>query len=68
MDRKEKATVIETLPSLRFKIELQDGSEMLAYLSGKMNRNFIKVITGDKVEVFIPATGGVGRITKRFNS
>jgi translation initiation factor IF-1 len=66
MDRKEKGVILDTLPSLKFKVELESGGTIIAYLSGKMNRNFIRIIIGDKVEVFIPATGGVGRIVRRF--
>lgn len=66
MDRKEKAEVIEALPSLRFKVEFADGKTMIAYLGGKLHRNFIRVLIGDKVEVVVPPTGNICRITKRF--
>lgn len=66
MDRKEKAEVIESLPSLRFKVQFADGSTMIAYLGGKLHRNFIRVLIGDKVEVIVPPTGNIGRIVKRF--
>ena len=66
MDRKEAGHVIEALPSLKFRVEFLDGKIMIAYLSGKMHKNFIRVIVGDKVEVFIPATGDTGRIIKRY--
>jgi len=43
--------VVESLPSANFKIQLDDGREILAYLSGKMRMHFIKILVGDKVAV-----------------
>ena len=43
--------ITEALPSTSFKVKLEDGKEILAYLSGKMRINFIKVGIGDKVVV-----------------
>lgn len=59
--------VIETLPDTTFKIELEDGRVILAYLSGKMRINFIKVIPGDQVIVEIsPYDKNKGRIIRRL--
>lgn len=66
MDRKETGSVIEALPSLKFRVEFPDGRIMIAYLAGKLHKNFIRILVGDKVEVVIPHTGNIGRITKRF--
>ncbi len=66
MDTKAKALVIEALPSLQFKVELETGRVMRAYLSGKMHKNFIRILVGDYVEVFVPSQGDIGRIIKRF--
>ncbi len=66
MDRKETGVVTEALPSLRFRVEFPDGKLMIAYLAGKLHKNFIRIIIGDKVEVVIPSTGNIGRIVKRF--
>jgi len=59
-------TVTEALPNTLFRTELEDGSEVLAYLSGKMRMHRIKVLVGDKVEMVIDPYGGKGRITKRL--
>ena len=66
MDRKEICKVLEALPSLKFKVELNDGQVMIAYLAGRLHKNFIRVIVGDSVLVFIPSTGILGRIVKRL--
>ncbi len=65
MDRKETGSVIEALPSLKFRVEFPDGRIMIAYLAGKLHKNFIRILIGDKVEVVIPPTGNIGRIIKR---
>lgn len=62
-----KGKVIETLPELTYKVELEDGRVILAYLSGKMRINYIKVIVGDEVLVEIsPYDPNKGRIVKRL--
>ena len=60
-----KGKILEKLPNLQFKIELEDGSIVRAYISGKMNRNFIKVDIGDLVEIFLPENSEIGRIVRR---
>ncbi|MEK7152013.1 MAG: translation initiation factor IF-1 [Patescibacteria group bacterium] len=57
--------VTEALPNTLFRVSLPTGSEMLAYLSGKMRMHRIKVLVGDKVEVVLDPYGGKGRIIKR---
>ncbi len=62
-----KGRVIESLPNLTYKVELEDGRIVLAYLSGKMRINFIKVIPGDYVMVELsPYDETKGRIIKRL--
>mgnify|MGYP001031060829 CR=1 FL=1 len=62
-----KGRVIESLPELTFKVQLEDGETILAYLSGKMRVNFIKVIPGDEVMIEIsPYDKNKGRIVKRL--
>ena len=63
---KVSGIVIEALPSTLFRIELQNGETMLAYLSGKMRRFRIKVLVGDQVEIETDPYGGKGRIVRRF--
>jgi len=58
--------VIEALPNTLFRIELKEGEEMLAYLSGKMRKFRIKVLVGDKIEIETDPYGGKGRIVRRF--
>jgi len=62
-----KGKVIEALPELTFKAELEDGRIILVYLSGKMRVNFIKVIPGDEVMIELsPYDKNKGRIIKRL--
>ena len=58
--------VTEALPNTLFRVKLVTDQEILAYLSGKMRINRIKVLIGDKVGVLLDPYGGKGRITKRF--
>lgn len=60
-------TVVETLPNATFRVELESGQVILAYISGKMRMNFIKILPGDKVLVELsPYDLTKGRITYRY--
>lgn len=59
--------VTEALPNALFRVKLQE-KEQLAYLSGKMRLNRIKVIIGDSVEVVLDPYGGKGRIIRRLDN
>jgi len=62
-----QGTVIDTLPNATFKVELEGGQVVLAYVSGKMRMHFIKILPGDKVLVELsPYDLTRGRITYRF--
>ena len=62
-----EGTVIETLPNTFFKVKLDNDHEVLAYLSGKMRRYYIRVLLGDRVLVEIsPYDLSRGRITYRY--
>lgn len=61
-----RGVVSEALPSTLFRVNTEDGKEILAYLSGKMRMHRIKVLIGDKVEVLLDPYGGKGRIIKRL--
>lgn len=62
-----QGTVIETLPNAMFRVELENGQVILAYVSGKMRMHFIKILPGDKVMVELsPYDLTKGRITYRF--
>jgi translation initiation factor IF-1 len=45
------ATVVEPLPNAMFRVELENGHEVLAHISGKMRKHFIRILPGDKVLV-----------------
>ena len=62
-----EGTVKEALPNANFKIELANGHEVLAHVSGKIRMNFIRVIPGDRVLVELsPYDLTRGRVTYRF--
>ena len=62
-----EGTVIETLPNAMFKVQLENGQVVRAYVSGKMRMHFIKILPGDKVTVELsPYDLTKGRITYRF--
>ncbi|MBI4824172.1 MAG: translation initiation factor IF-1 [Nitrospirae bacterium] len=62
-----QGTIVETLPNAMFKVELEGGQVILAYISGKMRMHFIKILPGDKVTVELsPYDLTKGRITYRF--
>jgi len=46
-----EGTVIEALPATQFKVRLENGHEVLAYLSGKMRKYYIRILLGDRVRV-----------------
>ncbi|MCX8030461.1 MAG: translation initiation factor IF-1 [Thermodesulfovibrionales bacterium] len=59
--------IVETLPNAMFRVELENGQVILAYISGKMRMHFIKILPGDKVLVEIsPYDLTKGRITYRY--
>lgn len=55
MGKEEKiqveGTVIEALPGTQFRVQLDNGHEVLAYLSGKMRRYYIRILLGDRVKM-----------------
>ncbi len=59
--------VSEVLPNARFRVELENGHEVLAYLSGKMRQHYIRVLEGDRVKVELsPYDLSKGRVTYRY--
>lgn len=58
--------VTEALPNTFFRVKLEDGSEILTYLAGKMRMNRIRVLIGDKVRLELEPYGGKGRIVQRM--
>ncbi|HSB32308.1 MAG TPA: translation initiation factor IF-1 [Candidatus Sulfobium mesophilum] len=62
-----QGTILETLPNAMFRVELENGQVILAYVSGKMRMHFIKILPGDKVTIELsPYDLTKGRITYRF--
>lgn len=62
-----EGTVVEALPATQFRVELDNGHLVLAYLSGKMRKYYIRILLGDRVRVELsPYDLTRGRITYRF--
>jgi translation initiation factor IF-1 len=58
--------VIETLPNTTFRVKLENGHVVMAHISGKMRKHYIRILTGDKVKVeMTPYDLTKGRITFR---
>ena len=74
MSKKEEkieveGTITEALPGTQFRVVLENGHEVLAYLSGKMRRYYIRILLGDRVKVEMSTYDLTrGRITSRFPS
>lgn len=61
-----EGTVIETLPNTMFRVKLDNGHIVTAHISGKMRKNYIRILTGDKVTVQLtPYDLTKGRISFR---
>lgn len=61
-----EGTIIEALPNANFKVQLENGHEILAHISGKMRMHYIKILPGDKVTIeMTPYDLDKGRITYR---
>ncbi len=64
---KVDGTIKENLPNASFRVELENGHEVLAHVSGKMRMHFIKILPGDKVTLELsPYDLTRGRITYRY--
>jgi len=60
-------TVLETLPNAMFRVELDNKHKVLAHISGRMRKHFIRILPGDRVQVELsPYDLSRGRITYRF--
>ena len=60
-------TVCEALPNTQFRVELENGHIIVAHMSGKMRKNYIRLVPGDRVEVELtPYDLTKGRISFRF--
>ncbi|MGQ0794477.1 MAG: translation initiation factor IF-1 [Deltaproteobacteria bacterium] len=62
-----EGTVVEALPNAMFRVEIQGGHKILAYVSGKMRTHFIRILPGDKVKIELSTYDLTkGRITYRL--
>lgn len=62
-----EGTILESLPNAMFKVKLENDHQVLAHISGKIRKNFIRILPGDKVKVELaPYDLTRGRITYRL--
>ena len=62
-----EGSVLETLPNTMFRVKLENGHVVTAHISGRMRKNYIRILTGDKVKVeMTPYDLTKGRITYRM--
>ena len=62
-----EGTVVEKLPNAMFQVELENGHQVLAHISGKLRMNYIRILPGDKVTLEMsPYDLSRGRITYRY--
>ena len=58
--------ILENLPNATFRVKLENGHEIIAHISGRMRKNYIRILTGDKVKVELtPYDLSKGRIVYR---
>ncbi|MBL7927924.1 MAG: translation initiation factor IF-1 [Bacteroidia bacterium] len=63
----QDGTIVETLSNAMFRVELENGHEIIAHISGKMRMHYIKILKGDRVKVEMsPYDLTKGRITYRY--
>lgn len=64
-----EGTVIEAMPSTTFRVKLENGHVVLAYLSGRLRKNYIRILLGDRVKLELsPYDLTRGRIIYRFTA
>ena len=64
-----EGTVVETLANTKFRVEIESGHQILAHISGKMRKHFIRILPGDQILVELsPYDLNRGRIVYRFKS
>lgn len=64
-----EGTILESLPNAMFKVKLENDHEILAHISGKIRKNFIRILPGDRVKVeMTPYDLTKGRITYRLKN
>ncbi|MBS3903565.1 MAG: translation initiation factor IF-1 [Anaplasmataceae bacterium] len=67
IEERRKGVILEALPGLTFRVKLEDsGTEVLAYLGGRLKINRIRVLAGDEVLLVVSPDGRRGRIVRRL--
>ena len=62
----KEGVVVESLPNTIFRVQLDDGEEVLAHLSGKMRIHHIRILSGDRVLIELSPDGSRGRVVYRY--
>jgi translation initiation factor IF-1 len=63
----QDGTIIEALSNAMFRVQLENGHQLIAHISGKMRMNYIKILPGDRIKVEMsPYDLSKGRITYRY--
>lgn len=65
-ENEKMGRVLELLPNITFRVQLENNEVILAHLSGKMRLNFIRILAGDSVLVELSPDGKRGRIVYRY--
>ena len=66
MEKRIRGVVLEALPNVSFRVELEDGKEIRAYLAGRLKQRFIRILIGDTVEMVKPEQSDIARIVRRL--
>jgi translation initiation factor IF-1 len=62
-----RGVVMETLPSALYRVRLEQGSMVTAHIADRIDRNFVRILVGDRVRLELsPADGGRGRIVEKL--
>jgi translation initiation factor IF-1 len=66
-ERRREGVVTETLPSLLYRVRLEEGSIVMAHIADRMDRNFVRILVGDRVRLELsPTDVGRGRIVEKL--
>ena len=62
-----EGTIVKSLPNTQFTVELENGHKVLAHISGRLRKNYIRILPGDRVRIELsPYDVSKGRITYRL--
>ena len=66
-ERRREGVVTETLPSRLYRVRLENGSTVMAHIADRMDRNFVRILVGDRVRLELsPTDVGRGRIVEKL--